>query len=289
VNYQITGQWAALSVVTGIAVGLPVILTNSGRAGDLLEVIVSDTEPLESDRGEPLAQLLRSYRISGQTEEVWIRYIRYDLNGTITPALAKTCLLSAQSASLVSSDGGIPIDLYTSTVRGERELKVSAEDPLLPAALNDRAFSFSASYTVPDGQFVSLNMSFAARTVLKRVVVNQGAQAWVYTDHATGQADGIFAPQNMGFCSDDQSPSTSQLFYDSTPVGNIGATGYTELNPYIVVCEYASPSVSVKNTTGASAEMQIHVVYEEIGPRNPSFGLAANTLLEPNTEMSTYG
>lgn len=288
-NYQITGQWAALSVVTGISVGLPVILTNAGRAGDLLEVIVSDTEPLESDRGEPLAQLLRSYRISGQTEEIWIRYIRYDLNGTITPALAKTCLLSVQSASLVSSDGGIPIDLYTSTVRGERALKVSAENPIISAALSNRAYSLTGSFSIPSGQYLSMNITFASDVAIKRVVTNSGYPIYVYNEHATGTPDGIPIPMNMNICSLDESPTTAQLFYSATPAGSIITFGHTEYEPYVVSCDTDTPSVVVKNISANAEDVIIHVVYEEIGPRSPSLGLTGSTLLEPNTEMSTYG
>lgn len=31
-NYQITGNWTALSVLAGITIGNPVILSNAGRA-----------------------------------------------------------------------------------------------------------------------------------------------------------------------------------------------------------------------------------------------------------------
>lgn len=288
-NYSITGNWTALSVIAGIAVGLPVVLTNAGRAGDLLEVIISDTEPLTSDRGEPLAQLQRTYRISGQTQEVWIRYIRYDLNGTITPNGAKTCLLSAQTNDFIANEGGIPNDLFTSNVLSERELKVSSENPILAAALNDRAFSFSSGYTVDSGQSVSLNMDFAAKTVIKNVLTNNGLKATIYNAHATGTADGIFPPINLNMCSGDLTPSTSQVFYNSTVAGSLISTGYTDYEPYVITCENANPSITVTNTTGISTFIDIHVTFEEIGPRNPSFGLLPNTLIGPNTEMSTYG
>tara|TARA_R110002110_G_scaffold415850_1_gene658018 strand:+ start:33648 stop:34748 length:1101 start_codon:yes stop_codon:yes gene_type:complete len=125
VNYSITGNWTALSVVTGIAVGLPVVLTNAGRAGDLLEVVISDTEPLASDRGVPIKALDAQYTVSGQSQEAWMRYVRYDLNGTITPSPARTCLLSVQDSAFVQESRAIPSDLMTNNVLGKRGIKVS--------------------------------------------------------------------------------------------------------------------------------------------------------------------
>lgn len=124
-NYQITNNWTPLSVLTSIAIGSPMVLSNAGRAGDIIEVIVSDTEPLAADRGVPVKQLDNQYTISGQSQESWVRYIRYDLTGTITPL--RTCLLSVQDLAFIQESDALPSDLMTGNTLGSRRLKVSNE------------------------------------------------------------------------------------------------------------------------------------------------------------------
>ena len=122
-NHKITNEWTALSVLTGIEIGTPMVLSNAGRAGDVIESIVSDTKPWSEDRGVPIKNLDNQYTISGQSQEVWVRYIRYDLTGTITPL--RTCLLSVQDSAFIQESDALPSDLLTSNILGHRSLKVS--------------------------------------------------------------------------------------------------------------------------------------------------------------------
>lgn len=124
-NYKIYSDWTALSTLTGISVGLPMVLSNAGRAGDIIEVLVTDNQPLESDRGVPIKQLDNQYTISGQSSESWVRHIKYDLNGTIKAVSG--CLLSVQDDSFINESSALPIDLMTSNSIGSRSLKVSGQ------------------------------------------------------------------------------------------------------------------------------------------------------------------
>jgi hypothetical protein len=105
-DYKIDNEWTALSVLTGVKTGDPAIIQNIGRAGDLIEVIISAQKPLDSDRGLSFGQITPLYKIEGNIYEAWLRYIRYDLNGTITPKDARTCLVSIQSGDqIIENDG----------------------------------------------------------------------------------------------------------------------------------------------------------------------------------------
>jgi len=44
---NVTNTWAALPYTSGVTL----TLQNMGSAGDIIEVITSETQPLESDRG----------------------------------------------------------------------------------------------------------------------------------------------------------------------------------------------------------------------------------------------
>lgn len=146
-TYQITGDWAALSVLTNIPIGKPMILSNAGRAGDIIEVIISDIQPSISDRGVPVKQLDSQYRIAGQSKEAWVRYIRYDLNGTITPT--KTCLLSVQDASLILEADAFSNDLIDGDRYGSRGIKASLVDIAYEEGRKFRAFYDFTGKTLP--------------------------------------------------------------------------------------------------------------------------------------------
>lgn len=288
-TYQIPVIWTALSQLTGVAIGTPVLLRNEGRSGDLIEVIVSDTEPLATSRGDALEQITSAYRISGQESEIWLRHIRYDLTETITPTPNRTCLLSVQYTTLIQSDKSLPFDLFTGAEYGRRELKASSENPIVSAAYSDRAYALTGNYTVDAGQYLSMNISFKSDVIIKRAATNIDLPIYIYTGPSAGSADGIVDPVNMNTSSIDISPTTAQLFYLATPSGGVVSFGHTDYEPYILSFDGGTPSVLVKNTTASSKDITIHVVYEETGPRSPLAGLTASTLLEPNTEMSDYG
>lgn len=119
---NVTNTWTALAYTAGVTL----TLQNMGRAGDIVEVITSETQPLESDRGLALAQIQRMYRVSGYDGQAWVRYIRYDLNGTNKPQDARTCLLNVQEGVNVSEVGDIPDLLMSNGVLDQASrLKVS--------------------------------------------------------------------------------------------------------------------------------------------------------------------
>ncbi len=125
-NYSVGGTWTAMSVLTAIPIGAPVSIRNIGRAGDIIEIIISATEPLESDRGEAITQLGNTYRITNHPNEVWIRYISYSDSSTIVTT-SKTCLVTIQQSSYISDSDGLPADLFTSDELGTRRLAVDSQ------------------------------------------------------------------------------------------------------------------------------------------------------------------
>ena len=122
--FDITNQWTVL----GTTLSATVNAQNLGRAGDLIEIITADTQPLESERGYALSQLNKTYRISGYTGLIWARYIRYDLNGTNKPADARKCLLNVQEGGQITEVSDIPVQLLSDgELANTSRLKVSNE------------------------------------------------------------------------------------------------------------------------------------------------------------------
>lgn len=288
-NYTISREWTAVSTLTGHAIGMPFSVTNAGRAGDLIEVIVSDAQPALEDRGEPLAQLLRSYNISGQTQEVWIRYIRYDLNGTITPELSRVCQVSILYESFITEQGGIPLDAITDSEYGTQRVNTSSQDSKIYALNSDNLHSISASYIIQSGSSIGLNIAPGSDIIISRVSCSPSLPIIVYNGYATGLADGLFNANNLNLCSEDHSPTNAQVFYSATNTGSPLINGIGSIDSFIKACETTKPSVMVENTTDSSQNIMVQVLFEETGPRNPSFGLMANTQLIATTEMSQYG
>lgn len=103
--YLIDSEWQAISKLTGISIGSDLNIQNAGRAGDLVELIISDLEPASTDRGDVIRSLDPRYSISGQDSEVWIRYIRYDLNCTITPDENRRCLVNISDTNFIAPAG----------------------------------------------------------------------------------------------------------------------------------------------------------------------------------------
>lgn len=125
-GYQISGDWTDLNTLSGIAIGQQITLHNAGRAGDIIEVAVSAIEPLASFRGVAIKSLDPQYRAGPQENTIWVRYIRYDLNGTITPEVQHKCLLNVQAISDIEEVGSLPSTLLTTNDRAMR-LKTSSD------------------------------------------------------------------------------------------------------------------------------------------------------------------
>jgi len=181
-----------------------------------------------------------------------------------------------------------PSDLMSSDVEGIRRLKVSSEDSSVAASLNGFLYSITASATVLAGQKLALNVSLAADTIIKSASTVSGLPIKLYDEHATGNVDGIFISNNLNMLSIDESPSQGQLYEFAAAQGNLLAPGLTQLNPSVISGFSKTPSIVVENT-GLEQDVFINIVFEEIGPRAPTFGLTASTFLTPSTEMSTYG
>ena len=56
-NYEISRDWTSLTDLTGLVIGSEFILQNMGRPGSIIELIASNAEPLEDDRGSGLQQV----------------------------------------------------------------------------------------------------------------------------------------------------------------------------------------------------------------------------------------
>lgn len=128
-NYEIGRDWVSISSLTGLAIGSELLLQNMGRPGSIIELILSDSEPLEADRGNGLQQLDDIYRVSGQKSDVWVRHIRYDLNSTILPKPQYKCQLSINDSGILNESNAIPIDLIIVDGSGGRRLKVDGNIP----------------------------------------------------------------------------------------------------------------------------------------------------------------
>lgn len=186
-------------------------------------------------------------------------------------------------------EGVGPSDLLTSSIEGIRRVKTSSEPSFAASVCDGLAFSVSGSFSVADGTKLAMNFSPASDVQIVRASTNNGLPISVYSEASTGTADGIFEAKNLNLCSVDQSPASAQLFSAATPSGSKLFGGVTAIEPYIYTCEGAPASVVVENNTGATEEVEITMLFVELGPRNPSFGLTATTQIEANTEMSAYG
>ena len=184
---------------------------------------------------------------------------------------------------------GVFSDLFTNDEEGIRRYKISSESSAVANSYNGKLYSIPANYTIQPGNSIALNISPASEMVITKVVTNSDFSISIYSEHATGSADGIFAPVNMNLCSIDESPTTSQVYYAATAQGARLDYGHGTLNTSIIACENTKPCVVITNDTLEADLIEMQVQFEEIGPRSPLFGLTASTELEPTTEMSAYG
>lgn len=123
---KIGGTWTNLNTLAGVEVGSQLLIQNLGRAGDIIELAISDAQPSESFRGVSIRQIEKLYRIT-PANTVWVRYIRYDLNGTNQPEAARLCLVSVQSGNEIQEVSAVPSSLLTKNDENMR-LRVSSAD-----------------------------------------------------------------------------------------------------------------------------------------------------------------
>lgn len=184
---------------------------------------------------------------------------------------------------------GLPSDLLSSFLDGVRKLKVSSTDSVLEAAINECAFTMAGIKDIPAGESIGLNISLAADSIIYSFVVSGGLPFALYSEHATGNADGIVLSEDLNFKSIDVSPTQAQIYEDAVPAGGLvySSEGSGSINAVAGFGDF--PSIMIDNDTGGSVSARFTIVYEELGARNPVFGLTPSTQLEPSTEMSTYG
>lgn len=188
----------------------------------------------------------------------------------------------------LGGSGGIPSDMVTSSIIGQRRLKTSSRNELAEVVEDGFAYSFTGSYPASDGEIISINLSFASDVFVRRVTANPDFKIEMFDDDANGSADGILQAHNLNLVSDDITPATGQIFYSSTPQGDRLEVGYSELDPFIFADEASNVSVAITNSSGAPATVDFVIIFEEVGDRAPFFGLTPSTQLLPNTEMSQY-
>ncbi len=111
-SHLIDSQWTSVSALTGIAIGETLSIQNAGRAGDIIELILSVEQPSIEDRGYAVRNLDPLYRVSGQDVELWVRYVRYDLTGTITPEPQRRCLINITENEQISEMSNLPVTVY---------------------------------------------------------------------------------------------------------------------------------------------------------------------------------
>lgn len=182
-----------------------------------------------------------------------------------------------------------PSDLLTSDRFDVRRIKTSSEPSIGGATEAGLAYAVSGTFSVADGDYLAMNFSPAAESVIHSVSVDGDYSITLYDAAATGTAEGIFASANRNLISDDVSPGEGQLYSPATASGSVIDAGWRQVRPF-VICGFGSPvSAFVENTSGVTTDIRITIVYEEIGERAASFGLTASTELFPDTEMSVYG
>lgn len=181
-----------------------------------------------------------------------------------------------------------PSDLMSSETIGIRRLKVSSEDSSIAASLNGFLYSITGTASVLAGDKLALNISLAADSVIKSASTIGGLPITLYSDHATGSADGIFQSVNLNQLSVDESPSQGQLYEQAQPQGSLLTSGLSKLDLSFVSGYQKNSSIVIENT-GSTQDVFINIVFEEIGERAHVFGLTPSSFLEPTTEISTYG
>ena len=181
-----------------------------------------------------------------------------------------------------------PSDLMTNELINLRRLKVSSEDSSIASALDGFRYSISGTASVQQGNKLALNISLASDAVIKSASTNVGLPISINNQNSNGAADGIFQAHNLNLLSVDVTPSQGQLYEVAVAQGQELVSGIGSLEAGIISGYQKNVSVIVENTE-ALQDVKITVIFEEIGAREPVFGLTASTQLEPNTEISIYG
>ena len=190
--------------------------------------------------------------------------------------------------------GGFPYDMVDSPeLVGYRRLKISSQSSLNSANIKGLLYSISVgeseNLTIASGAYVGFNLQFASDVIVHKIIANTDLLINVYDSYVSGTPDGIYNAVILNGCLEDFSPSSLQIFTGATSNGNLLDFCKEVLPTTLLFCDDNTPSVLLKNIGATTQTLQLAVIFEEIGPRNPSFGLTPTTQLEPDTEMSDYG
>lgn len=275
VNIPSEFVYTNLYTLSGLTVGKSLIVTNNTSSP--LLIVQSQFQPTINSEAHPI-DIGETVVVHGTINPIWIR-------GDTGPVIVQ--LITETIAPFKSID--LPHDIYTNNIEGMRRPKISSEPSIAAATLNGFAYTISGTFATANNDYLAMNLSPASDVLIHKVVVNTGFAIEIYSNHATGTADGIFTAANMNLLSIDSSPTQGQLYSPATPVGDIVAADVTVLTPYVICGQNNKAAILVKNTSGSTATIKITVTFEEIGPRASSFGLTASTVIIATTEMSTFG
>lgn len=264
-----------LFTLTGLDEDESLLITNNTSRPAF--VIQATFQPAASSSAYPLRSG-ETILVHNNLQPVWIRgstgpLVVQELTSTITPFTGVD----------------LPETVYSNTTEHLRRLKISSEPSLAAAVFNGLAYTISGSHSVLSGNYIAFNISPASQILIHKITTNSGLPIDVYSAFATGTADGIFSANNMNLDSVDESPTQGQIYNPAILNGSILYSGITSVEPYVISSFGNSMAAVVKNTTGSTATIQMTITFEELGPREFSFGLTASTLLLSTTEMSDFG
>ena len=107
----------------------------------------------------------------------------------------------------VGGNGGIPSDMMSSGVIGDRKLKVLTRGDALEGTINGLVYSFSGSVPSVPGDVISLNIVFAATSIISCIESTPGFRIEVRSEPSTGDDDGIVSAVNLNIASPDETPA----------------------------------------------------------------------------------
>ena len=279
---NVTNTWTALAYTAGVTL----TLQNMGRAGDIVEVITSETQPLESDRGLALAQIQRMYRVSGYDGQVWVRYIRYDLNGTNKPQDARTCLLNVQQGVYVSEVGDIPDLLMSNGVLDQASrLKVStATRQEIQIARGDFFTGFTSRLNVA-ATVIGTEYLAVFKTGANYAVIEDVSQTMDFSE----VTDGRYKHTMQGYVSNSVTSSFTYTPNNPLPAGRALSTQFINSFPLSTV------DLDVTGTVTGDPEYNLFdtTFYIDTGGNrntvnqsgNDFFAKGRQILIAPNTEV----
>jgi hypothetical protein len=104
-------SWTDLNSLSGIPEGAEIFLQCTGKAGDIIDVAISESQPSNSFRGVPIYQARGQRRVPAGSSKVWVRYLRNDdttpsksvtkIQVQIEPAISELSSLSLSQDFLI--------------------------------------------------------------------------------------------------------------------------------------------------------------------------------------------